>query len=62
MQQFCYTSCRAGQSVTGADGWQVRAISDGITEQQVRAHESLFRYAHDAQKHVPSPVGPTKLV
>ncbi len=45
MQQFCYTSCRGGHSVTGADGWQVRAVSCGISEQQARSYEQLFRYS-----------------
>lgn len=37
MKQLLYTSCRSGQSVTGAEGFQVRAASAGLTAERIRA-------------------------
>lgn len=57
MQQFCYTSCLAGRSVTGADGWQVRAVSPGVSEGQASSFERFFRYSRlpvePGDRHIP---------
>lgn len=42
MKQLYYTSCRAGKSVSGSSGFQVRAISREVPADQVRA---AVRYA-----------------
>jgi hypothetical protein len=36
MKQLFYTSCRAGKSLSGASGFQVRAASEGLTPEQIR--------------------------
>ncbi|MEI8372631.1 MAG: hypothetical protein WCJ35_07335 [Planctomycetota bacterium] len=42
MKQFYYTSCRTGKSVSGASGFQVRAVSPSLTSDQARM---ALRYA-----------------
>lgn len=43
MEQFSYTWCQPGQSVSGQSGWRVRAMSAGV--QETRAQSLANRYA-----------------
>ncbi|MCG8584876.1 MAG: hypothetical protein MI757_09215 [Pirellulales bacterium] len=45
MQQLFYTSCRAGQSVSGSSGFQVRAKGPSITGDKLRAAIAYAGYA-----------------
>jgi hypothetical protein len=45
MKQLFYTSCRAGFSVSGNSGFQVRAVSPSMTADEVRAAVPYASYA-----------------
>src|SRR5262249_7173991 len=42
MKQLFYTACKEGQSVSGRSGFQVRAVSPGLSVAQL---EAAVRYA-----------------
>ncbi|MBF0476871.1 MAG: hypothetical protein HQK59_13785 [Deltaproteobacteria bacterium] len=44
MEQFCYTSCRTGASVSVYGGFGVRCLSEGLSEAMARSMLPQVKY------------------
>lgn len=51
MKQLLYTSCEAGKSLDGAEGFQIRAASAGIGPERMRAAKPYMAYSLPSHVH-----------
>ena len=63
MKEFHYTSCRTGRSLSGASGFQVRAVSRGMSSVEIAELTNLVRYflPPGIPETVPPPKAPKRL-
>ncbi|MDO4583017.1 MAG: hypothetical protein Q4D62_02835 [Planctomycetia bacterium] len=62
MKQFYYTSCRAGESVSGQSGFQIRATSEPLTPEEENVCYRCLGYKISVSPEVPKESLPVKLL